>query len=247
MDVAAGCLAAERQDFGIAGSYVAHLLFGNPAVVLRHAPIRVALENSQPTCGLCQLLDGLHGGCAGADDPDALVGKIDPFLRPVVCVAGLAFERGDTWYVVRHGRRREDADCGDQKPCRTAAAILQRDLPASCVLAIVRSGDASVELYVPAQVEHVGDMVEIPLGLGLGSEMLAPVPRVEQRLRERVTVGPAFGIKPGTRVSIPIPRATDPAAGFECAHPKSELAQLVELIESRNARTDHDGVEIQMP
>src|SRR5262245_49310870 len=182
MDVAAGCRAAERQDFGIAGTYVAHLLLGNPAVVLRHAPIRVPLEHSQLTCGLCDLLDGLHGGCAGADDADALAGKIDPFPGPVVCVAGLAFERGDTRYVVRHGRRREHADCGDQKPCRIAAAILQHDLPASCVLTIVSRGYTSVELYVPAQVEHVGDMIEIPLGLRLGSEMLAPVPRVEQRL-----------------------------------------------------------------
>src|SRR6185436_6211981 len=105
MDVAAGCRAAEREDFRIAGTYVAQLLFGNPAVVLRHAPIRVALENSQSTCGLCDLLDGLHRGCAGADDPDPLAVKIDPFLRPVVGVAGLAFERRDTRYVVRHGRR----------------------------------------------------------------------------------------------------------------------------------------------
>src|SRR5688572_13923375 len=170
MDVAAGCRAAERQDFWIAGTYVAHLLFGNRAVVLRHAPVRVALENSQLTCGLRDFLDGLHGGCTGADDPDALAGKIDPFLRPVVGVTRLAFERSDTRYVVRHGRRREDADCGDQKPCRTAAAILQHDLPASCALTIVGSGYARVELNVPAQVERVGDMVEIPFGLGLGSE-----------------------------------------------------------------------------
>src|SRR5262249_24367065 len=172
MDVAAGCRAAERQDFGIAGAYVAHLLLGNPAVVLRHAPIRVALENSQLTCGLCDLLEGLHGGCAGADDADALASKIDSLLGPVVCVARLAFERGDTRYVARHGRRREDADCGDQKSCRIAAAILQHDLPASRVLTIASRCDASVELDVPAQVEHVRDMVEIPLGFGLGSEML---------------------------------------------------------------------------
>src|SRR5262245_46370118 len=98
MDVAAGCLAAERQDLGIAGAYVAHLLPGNPGVVLRHAPVRVALKDSQSVRGLGDLLDGLHGRCAGADDADALAGKIDPFLRPVVRVAGLAFERGDTRY-----------------------------------------------------------------------------------------------------------------------------------------------------
>src|SRR5262245_31012246 len=110
MDVAAGCRAAKRQDFEIAGAYVAHLLLGNPAVVLRHGPVRLPLENSQLTCGLCDLLDGLHGGCAGADDADALAGESYPFLRPVVRVAGLALKAGDTRYVVRHGRRREDAD-----------------------------------------------------------------------------------------------------------------------------------------
>src|SRR5262245_17448056 len=242
MDVAAGCRAAKRQDFRIAGAYLTHLLFGNPAVVLRDAAVRVTLKDSQSVCGLCDLLDGLHGGCAGADDPDALAGEIDPFLRPVVRMAGLAFERGDTRYVARHGRRREDADCRDQKPCRIAAAILQHDLPASCGLTIASSGYARVELNVPAQVEYVGDRIEIPLGLGLGREMLAPVPRVEQRLRERISVGPAFGIETGAWVAIPIPGATHPAAGLECAHLKSELAQLVELIEARNACTDHDDI-----
>src|SRR6476469_4514474 len=213
MDVAAGCRAAERQDFGIARAYVAHLLFGNPVVVLRHAPVRGALENSQLSCSLCDLMDDLHSGCAGADDPDSLAREIDAFPGPVVCVAALAFERGDTRYIVRHGRRREDADCGDQEPCRIAAAIRQHDLPASCVLTIVSSGYASVELDVPAQVELVGDIVEVPLVVGLGRKVFAPIPLVEQLLGERIAVSPAFGIEAGARVAIPIPGATNPAGG----------------------------------
>src|SRR5262249_56087838 len=128
-------------------------------------------------------------------------------------VAGLGLERGDTRYVARHGSRRQHADRGDQKPCRTAGAIRQHDLPASRVLTIVGGGDAGVELDVPAQIEYVGDVVEIPLGLGLGGEMLAPVPRVEQLLRERIAVGPAFRIEAGARVAVPVPRSANPARG----------------------------------
>jgi len=44
----------------------------------------------------------------------------------------------------------------------------------------VRGDDAALELDVAAQVELIGDVVEIALGLGLAREMLFPVPLVQQ-------------------------------------------------------------------
>ena len=99
----------------------------------------------------------------------------------------------------------------------------------------------------PAQVELVGDIVKIAVVIGLGRKVFAPIPLVEQFLGERIAIGPAFGIKAGAKLAIPIPGVTNSASCLERAHPKSELAQPVELIEPRNARTDHDGIEIQKP
>jgi hypothetical protein len=48
----------------------------------------------------------------------------------------------------------------------------------------MRRRNTAVELNVAAQVELVSDIVEVPLGLGLGGEVFVPVPLVEQFLRE---------------------------------------------------------------
>ena len=47
-----------------------------------------------------------------------------------------------------------------------APAILQHDLPASRLLAVVRGADAAAELDIAAQVEFVGDVVQIAFGFG---------------------------------------------------------------------------------
>ena len=111
----------------------------------------------------------------------------------------------------------------------------------------MRGGDAGLELDVAAQIELVGDVVQVTLGLGLAGEMLLPVPFVEQFLRERVAVGPAFGIEPGARVAVPVPGAANAGAGFEYPHREAEFPQSVELIKARDAGADDDGVEIHLP
>src|SRR6185437_9667177 len=108
----------------------------------------------------------------------------------------------------------------------------------------MRGRDAAVELDVAAEVELVGDEIEVAFGLGLGGEVLLPVPLVEQLLRERIAVGPAFGIEARAGIAVPIPGAADRRTGFEGAHPQTELAQLVKLVEPRDAGADHDGIEI---
>ena len=94
-------------------------------------------------------------------------------------VAGLApktLDAGDG----RHRRRRKYADRGDQKPRIVVPAILQNDGPAARILPVTRGGDAAVELDVATQIELVGDVVQITLGLGLAREVLLPVPFVQQ-------------------------------------------------------------------
>src|SRR6202020_3002141 len=99
--------------------------------------------------------------------------------------------------------------------------VFQGDVPTARGLAVMRGGDAALELDVAAQIELVGDMVQVTLGLGLAGEMLLPVPLFEQFLRERVAVGPAFGIEPGAGVAVPVPSAANAGAGFKYPHPEA--------------------------
>ena len=88
----------------------------------------------------------------------------------------------------------------------------------------------SIELYIFMKVKFISDIVEILLCLRLGSKVFPPIPLVEQLLGERVAVGPAFGAEACARVAVPIPCATDAAAGLECSNPTAKLAQFIELI-----------------
>jgi hypothetical protein len=96
----------------------------------------------------------------------------------------------------------------------------------------MRGGDAALQLDVAAQIELVGDVVQVTLGLGLAGEMLLPVPLVEQFLRERVAIGPAFRIKPGAWVAVPVPSAANAGASFKYPHPETEFPQSMELVKT---------------
>src|SRR5207245_6651446 len=106
-----------------------------------------------------------------------------------------------------------------------APAILQRDLPAPRILAVMRGGHPAVELDVAPQVELVGDVIEIALGLGLRGEVLLPVPFRQQFRRKRVAVRPALGIEAGAGIAVPVPGAADAGAGLEKPHLEAELAE----------------------
>ncbi len=133
--------------------------------------------------GLGHFLDGLHAGRTGADDRDALALEADRFVRPAGGVAGLAAEGLDP-LDAGHGRGRERADGGDQEAGGVAGAVFQRHVPGSRGFLPVGGGDPAVELDVAAEVELVGDVVQIAQGLGLGGEVLDPVPFIQQLLRE---------------------------------------------------------------
>ena len=124
-------------------------------------------------------------------------------------------------------------------------AILQHDVPAARVLLVMRGGNAAVELDVAAQVELVGDIVQIALGLGLAGEALGPVPFLQQLRRKGVAVGIALRIEAGAGIAVPVPGAADAGAGLEHPHLEAELAQPVELVEAGNAGADDDRVEIR--
>ena len=124
-------------------------------------------------------------------------------------------------------------------------AVLQHDVPAARILPVVGGGDAAVALDVAAQVELVGDIVQIALGLGLRREALGPVPFLQQLLGKGVAVGIALRVEAGAGIAVPVSGAADTGPGFEHPYPEAELAQPIELVEAGNAGADDDRVEIR--
>jgi hypothetical protein len=88
----------------------------------------------------------------------------------------------------------------------------------------VRCCHAAPKLDVTAQVELVGDVVEIAFGLGLAGEVLGPVPFVEQLLGEGIAVGVALRIEARARIAVPVPGAADVGACLEHPHLEAQLA-----------------------
>src|SRR4029077_7362310 len=131
-----------------------------------------------------------------------------------------------------------------QQASGVAPAVLQADVPAARVFLIVRGGYPALELDVAAQIELVGDVIEIALGLGLRGEVFLPMPLVQQFLRKGVAVSPAFGIEARAGIAVPVPRAADTGAGLEHPRLEPEFAQLVELIKAGNTGADDDRVKV---
>ena len=145
----------------------------------------------------------------------------------------------------RQGRRRQRADRSDQETRAEATAILQRNAPAPRSVLVNRRGNPAAKLDVAAQVELVGDVVEIAQRFRLAREMLRPVPFLQKLLRKRVAVGIALGIESRAGIAVPVPGAADIGPGLEHPDAQSLLAQSVELVQARHARADDDGVEIR--
>ena len=235
---------AAREHLGIAGLDRRLRLGVDLAVMQRRAPVRRALEYGEMADFAGDGLDGLHAGGAGADHGDALALEVDRLFRPARGVERASLETVAA-LDARQGRRRQRADRRDQEARREAAAVVQRNAPASRRLVIDGRGDAAGKLDVAAQVELVGDIFAVAQRLRLAGEMLRPFPFRQQFLRERVAVGIAFGIEARAGIAVPVPGAADLGAGLEHAHPQAELAQPVELVHARQPGADDDGVEVE--
>ena len=245
MDEAARGFVAARENIVVTRPDVAHFASADRAVVQWRAPVGGALEHGQVANVLGDGLDGLDRRCAGADHRDPLAREVHRFFRPVRGVAGLSGEAVEPGNV-RHGRRRQHADRGDQKPRAISRTIRQRHVPAARILAVMRRGHAAVTPDIAAQIEFIGDEIQITFGFRLRREMFGPIPFLQQFLRKRITVGPAFGIETGTGVAIPVPGAPDIGAGFQDQRLEAKRAQPVQLIQAGDASADDDGIVIQI-
>src|SRR5919112_2826176 len=213
-------------------------------VAKRDGVVGGTLEDGEVIRLLGDLRGDLDAGRAGADDSDPLAGELDALVGPlggVIPVAGEGLYAG----YVRHVRRRQSAQGGDEEPRREDIAGVRADLPTVRLLVENRLCHARPELDVPVQVEPFGYVLEVAQHLWLLGVTFAPLPLPAELLVERVAVDPTRRIAACTRVAVPIPSPTYAVAGFQdpCREPYL-VAQLVERVQPREPGADDDRVEV---
>ena len=236
--------SAQVEDVVVASADGGHLLGGDLAVVQRGAPVGAPLEDRQVLGLLADGRNGLHAGGAGADDCHSLALDLDRFGRPVVGVERRSFEHVGAVEVdaldAGIGGRGQQAKRGQQEAAAQVAAVGQVQAPLACLVVEVGRLDRAVELHVLAQVELLGDVVEVAQVLGLAREALLPVPFFEQFVGERVAVGVALGVEAAAGVAVPEPGAAEVAAHLEHGRVDTALGQPVHLVDAGHARADDD-------
>ena len=212
----------------------------------REAVVRRALEDGEVIGLRGDRRCGLDAARARADQPDALPGEVDAIARPrcgEVDVTVEAVEPGD----VRRDRCRQASDRGHEKARRHRVVAVGADLPAVRRVVERGRGDAGGELDVASEIEAIGDVVEVPLDLGLLRVTTRPLPLLRKLRGERVAVVVTLGVAPRAGIAIPVPRAADTVAGLEDADAQVQVVtELVERVETGEARADHDHVEVRL-
>ena len=179
-------LALEPAVLLVACLALTNLVGRERAVPRRDAVSGSALEDRHLRCLLGDDRQRLDGRRAGADDPDPLAPEVDGRVRPqprVVRLAGEALEARDR----RHSRDREAAGCHDQEGGGQGVAPVGCDVPAHGPLVEDGARDPRSELDVPAEVEPVGDVIQVPEDLGLRRVALAPGPLLLELARRTST------------------------------------------------------------
>ena len=184
--------------------------------------------------------------------PDEPV-PITPTRRPVKSTPSCGHR--PVWYhlplksfdalEVGHARRREIAGRHD--------AVAARAPPRRCRSCSVHSAgraveqrrrDAGVELHVAAQVEAVGDVVDVLQDLGLGAVALRPLPLLLQLVGEAVGIFQALDVAARAGIAVPEPGAADARAGLVGADLQAQAAQAMDGVEAGQAAADDDDVEL---
>jgi hypothetical protein len=161
--------------------------------------------------------DGLDAGRAGADHGDPLSGEVDLFVRPAggeIGLAGEVVDPGDG-QLLRLGQA---AERGDDIFGRDLVALVGGRGPQIRRLVIGERGDLGVEVDVAAQVEPVGDPVEIAEDLLRRGIALGPGPFLGQLVVEEVAIDRRLAVAARARIAVPVPGAAHPRAAFDALH-----------------------------
>jgi hypothetical protein len=175
--------------------------------------------------------------------PTPQAGHVDRLVRPLRGVQDPPGEGGQTGQV-RPLRRRQVADRPDQEPGFPAPARLGLHTPAITLTLPVAPRDPLAQVHVAAQVEPVGDVLDVAEDLRLSGVALRPAPFLFQLGGERVGIVVALDVAPGTRVPVPVPDAADVVPRLEDGDPHSLGPQGVQRPQAGEPGADDDHVEV---
>ena len=213
-------------------------------MVGRNAVLRGPLEDEELLRLLAHLDHDLRSTGARADDAHALAADVHLLLRPASRVVDLALER-TLAREVRVVGGREQADALDEELGRVLLARAGRDLPASGLLVEDRLLDAGVELDAPTQVPAISAEVQVGQDLLLPGVALAPLPLLEELLVMEVAVGVDLGVRAGSGVRVPEPRAAHAGTLLEGLDGESEhVTHLVKGVDATEARSNNSNIYI---
>lgn len=245
-DVGRATPAAPRHpsSFRVMGFHLGTVGVAQRPVTRRHTVIRGALEHVQLRCGLGDDRNRLDARGSRANDGDALAGEVHRFVRPgrgVVDLPGEGIQTGER----RSHRRRQRAGGHHAEPGGDALARLGGHRPAQ--LHFVEHGGihAGVQGDVAAQIQPVGDPIDVGQNLGLGGVLLRPIPLPLQRVGERVAVVHALDVASGPGIAVEVPGAADVRPGLEHPDPQAVRSQFVQRVQAGEARADDHHIDIR--
>src|SRR4051794_13625558 len=213
-------------------------------VTCRDGVLRGSLEDVEVAGLLGDHRDRLHTARSGADHADALAGEVHASVGPGTGVVGVALERIAAWDV-RDLPGGQAADRGDEELRRDAVALVGFDFPPAGRLVEVSGGHPGLELSVAAEVESIGDVVEVTEDLRLLWVLAAPLPLLHELLVEREAVHVGLGVATGAGVAVPVPGAADVIADFVDLDGHAELvAEAIVHIQTGETGADNDGIYV---
>ena len=71
------------------------------------------------------------------------------------------------------------------------------------------------------------------------------MPLLKHFLRKRITIGIAFGIKPGTGIAVVVPGTAKIAVGLQHGGMHTQVGKALDLVDSGHARADDDGFVVR--
>ena len=160
---------------GVAGDHRAQLVRIERPVVRRHRVVRRALEDVQALRLARDLRHRLDRRRPGADEPDPQAGEVDAVMGPL---GGLVPGPRNVSRPAKSGRLTEDrlptasTQIGAVIRSPRSVTSVQRSASSSYTASVI----SGPELDVAAQVEPVGDVLEVAQDLGLRRVPLASTP-----------------------------------------------------------------------
>jgi len=139
-------------------------------------------------------------------------------------------------------------DGGDEEPGRDDVAAVGGHDPPAAALVPRRPHHAGRQPDVAAQVEPVGDVLEVAQDLRLLRVLARPLPLLLELLGEGVRVAVALAVAAGAGVAVPVPRAADAVAGLEHDGVEPEhVARPVQHVEPGEPGTHDHDVDLAPP